>query len=135
MALASWNDSYSVKVQKFDTQHTEVLDKINQLADAMRRDRGVALVRATLDQLIEHFLTHFRDEEEIMRRTGYPELAAHQEEHRQYMARLEKLKTSSKKTGDEDTITLLYILRDEILHHILETDKAYSAHLNANGIC
>jgi hemerythrin-like metal-binding protein len=112
----------------------EELNMINQLVDAMRRGQGAAAVRSTLAGLMEHFRTHFADEEDLMRRTDYPDLATHQEEHGQYMARLESLKTNIEKTGETDAVTLLFILRDEILQHILQTDKAYSAHISANGI-
>jgi len=71
MILATWNDSYSVKVQQLDVQHKNFFEMINGLADAMRK---------------------------------------------------------------EDTITLLYLLRDIILDHMLRVDLAYSAHFNANGI-
>jgi hypothetical protein len=48
------------------------------------------------------------------------------------MTRLEELKTDPDNAGEEDTVALLYILRDEILNHILVTDKAYVTHFNAN---
>ena len=134
MALTTWNDSYSVKVEKLDAQHKDVFEMINELADAMRKGEGAAAIQPTLTRLMEHLCIHIEDEEELMRRTGYPELAAHQEEHRLYLIRLERYKISLENTGNKDTITLLYILRDIILDHIPRVDSAYSAHFNANGI-
>jgi hemerythrin-like metal-binding protein len=83
---------------------------------------------------MEHLRIHIEDEEKLMRRTGYPELAAHQEEHRLYLLRLGRFKTDLEKTGNEDTVALLRILRDIILDHMLRVDIAYSAYFNANGI-
>jgi hemerythrin-like metal-binding protein len=70
----------------------------------------------------------------MMRQCGYPELAAHQEEHRRYMLRVERFKTDFEETNKEDTVAMLHILRDLILNHILRTDLAYSAYMNADGI-
>jgi hemerythrin len=134
MILATWNDSYSVKVQQLDVQHKNFFEMINGLADAMRKGQGTTAIQPTLTQLMEHLRIHLEDEEGLMQRTGYPELAAHQEEHRQYLLRLQRFKIDLEEDGKEDTITLLYLLRDIILDHLLRVDLAYSAHFNANGI-
>lgn len=134
MALTRWNDSYSVKVEKLDAQHKNVFEMINVFAGAMRKGHGAAVIRPTLTQLMEFLRIHLKDEEDMMLRTGYPELFFHQKEHRQYLLRLEKLKFELKEPGNEDTVALLHILRDIILEHVLHTDLAYSAHFNANGI-
>ena len=134
MALTTWNDSYSVKVEKLDAQHKNVFEMINNLADAMRKGQGASAIQPTLTRLMEHLRIHIEDEEKLMRRTGYPELAAHQEEHRLYLLRLGRFKTDLEKTGNEDTVALLRILRDIILDHMLRVDIAYSAYFNANGI-
>jgi hemerythrin-like metal-binding protein len=134
MALTTWNDSYSVKVEKLDAQHKNVFEMTNGLADAMRKGQGAAAIRPTLTRLMEHLRVHIEDEEDLMKRTGYPELSAHQAEHHQYLLRLGRLKTDIEKTGNQDTVALLHILRDIILEHMLQADIAYSAHFNANGI-
>jgi hemerythrin len=59
-------------------------------------------------------------------------LAAHQKEHQSYLLRVEKLKTYLEETGNEDTVSLLHLLRELILDHMLRTDLACSDRLNAN---
>lgn len=134
MALTTWNESYSVKVEKLDAQHKSVFDMINSLADAMRKGQGASAVQPTLTRLTKYLRTHIDDEEYVMRQRGYPKLAAHQEEHRLYLVRVERFKADVKETGNEDTIILLYILRDIILDHILQADAEYAAYFNANSI-
>jgi hemerythrin len=134
MALTTWNDSYSVKVEKLDAQHKTVFEMINELAAAMRKGQGAAAIQPTLTKLMKHLRIHIDDEEKLMRSTGYPEFVAHQEEHRLYLLRVERYKTDLEKTGNEDTVALLCILRDIILDHMLRSDVAYSAHFSNNGI-
>jgi hemerythrin len=132
MALTTWNDSYSVKDEKLDAQHKNVFEMINNLADAMRKGQGATALEPTLTQLTKHLRIHIQDEENMMRRCNYPELAAHQKEHQSYLLRVEKLKTYLEETGNEDTVSLLHLLRELILDHMLRTDLACSDRLNAN---
>jgi hemerythrin len=134
MALTTWKESYSVEVLQLDAQHRHVFEMINELAYAMRRGQGAAAIQPTLARLTEHLRNHIEGEEELMRRTRYPDLAAHQEEHRVYLLRVGEFKINLGKAGNEDTISLLNILRDIILDHMLRVDLAYTAHFNANGI-
>jgi hemerythrin len=134
MALTTWKDCYSVGVPELDAQHRHVFEMINELAYSMRKGQGGAAIQPTLTRLTEHLRTHIESEEELMRRTGYPDLAAHQEEHRVYLLRVREFKTNLGKEGNEDTISLLNILRDMILDHMLRVDLAYTAHFNASGI-
>jgi hemerythrin len=134
MALVKWNNCYSVKVEKHDAQHQNVFEMINNLADAMRKGQGAAAIQPTLSRLLKHLYVHMQDEEDMMRQCGYPDLVAHQKEHRRYVLRVERFKACLEETGNEDTVALLHILRDIILEHILGPDLAYSANLNANGI-
>jgi hemerythrin len=134
MALTTWKDSYSVGVQQLDAQHRHVFEMINELAFAMRSGQGDAAIQPILARLTEHLRTHIESEEELMRRTSYPDLAAHHEEHSVYLLRVGEFKTNLGKAGNEDTISLLYILRDMILDHMLQADLAYAVHVNASGI-
>lgn len=134
MALTTWKDSYSVKVEKLDAQHKTVFEMINELAYAMRKGQGAAAIQPTLTKLMKHLCAHIHDEEKLMQQTGYPEFAVHQEEHRLYLLRVERYKSDLEKTGNEDTVALLCILRDIILDHMLRSDVVYSAHFSNNGI-
>ena len=82
MALFTWNDSYSVKVAMCDQQHKKLFDIINRLADAMRLGKGDDVFSKTVGELLQYTRTHFQQEEALMRKANYPELASHQGAHR-----------------------------------------------------
>jgi hemerythrin len=134
MALFTWNDSYSVQVELCDAQHKKLFAIINALADAMRMGRGQDVVTATVGELLQYTRTHFQQEEALLRKANYPQLAPHQEQHRKFIADVEALQRESIGGHAASSIKVLNLLRDWLLNHIQKTDKQYSAHLNAAGI-
>lgn len=134
MAIFAWNESYSVHVRKMDAQHQDLFEIINGLAEAMSGGKGDAVIRDTVDQLAVYTRTHFLQEETLMRRTGYPGLAAHREQHRKLMEDVEQYKRALDEGRSASPVSLLNFVRQWLAHHIRESDKAYSDHLNAQGV-
>jgi hemerythrin len=134
MALVTWNDSYSVKVQKFDAQHQQLFALINDLNDAMRVGKGRTIIRQVVGQLAHYTRVHFEEEEATMRRAAYPEIAMHRIEHQRFVADVEKFGRELDETGSANTVEVLSMLRDWLLNHIQKKDMEYSSHLNAKGI-
>ncbi len=133
MTTFTWNDSYTVSVQQFDAQHKKLFEIINTLADAMRIGQGEDVLREVVGKLAVYTRTHFLQEEVAMRQTGYPGLAAHQEQHSKLMADVEKYKTELDEGRKPNLITLLNFLRTWLVQHIQKTDKQYADHMNAHG--
>jgi hemerythrin len=134
MALFTWNDSYSVKVELCDAQHKKLFAIINNLADAMRMGRGQDVVTATVGELLQYTRTHFQQEEALLRKANYPQLAPHQEQHQKFIADVQALEQDAIAGHAANSVKVLNLLRDWLLNHIQKTDKQYSAHLNAAGI-
>ncbi|MGA8529044.1 MAG: bacteriohemerythrin [Acidobacteriaceae bacterium] len=134
MAIFAWNESYSVRVRQMDEQHQKLFEIINRLAEAMRIGKGDDVVRDTVEQMAVYTRTHFLQEEVLMRQTGYPALPAHQEQHRKLMAEVEQYKRALEEGRSASSVSLLNFVRQWLMHHIRDSDKAYSDHLNAHGI-
>jgi hemerythrin len=134
VALFTWNDSYSVKVNLCDTQHQKLFAIMNELADAMRMGKGREVISRTVSELLLYTRTHFQQEEALLRKTNYPQLAGHQEMHRRFIADVELFDRQAREGHTANSVQLLNMLRDWLVNHIQKMDKAYSAHLNAAGI-
>jgi hemerythrin len=133
MPLVTWDQSYSVSVRKLDEQHQKLFALLNALHDAMRQGKGQAVVQDTLRELATYTVTHFRAEEELMRTTNYPELAAHKAEHERFVAKVKQL-AEDLQAGRHISIDLADFIKDWLAHHIQQTDRSYSAHMNAKGV-
>lgn len=134
MSFVTWNDSYSVKVSLCDAQHQKLFALINELAEAMRVGKGSTVITRTIGELLLYTRTHFQQEESLLRRANFPQLVAHQEMHRRFVADVELLDRQTREGHTANSVAVLNLLRDWLVNHIQKMDKAYSAHLNAAGI-
>ena len=134
MALVTWDQSYSVRVRKLDEQHQKLFSLLNALHEAMRQGKGQAVVQDTLGELATYAVTHFRAEEELLRRTNYPGFAAHQAEHQKFVEKVSQLTEDLQAGRNASPIALLGFVEDWLAEHIRRTDRSYSAYLNAQGV-
>lgn len=134
MALFTWNSSYSVSVEQFDTEHQKLFALVNELNDAMRAGQGRFVLRIVLDSLIAYTNQHFAAEERAMKATRFPGYEAHAEEHRRLTEQVNDFAKQFEAGETSITIDVLYFLRDWLLNHIVTTDKKYSQHLKNYGM-
>jgi hemerythrin len=134
MALVTWDQSYSVSVKRLDEQHQKLFALLNALHEAMRKGKGQAVLQDTVGELSTYTLTHFRAEEELLRKTNYPGLAAHQAEHQKFMTRVSQFIEEIRAGKISTSITVLTFLKDWLAKHIQQTDRSYAAYLNSQGV-
>ena len=134
MALVTWDQSYSVSVRRMDEQHQKLFALINALHDAMRQGKGQAAVQDTVRELAAYTVTHFRAEEELLRKSNYPGLVAREMEHRKYLAKVNQLVENLKAGKIASSISVRGFLKAWLADHFRRTDRSYTAHLNAQGV-
>ena len=134
MPLVTWDETYSVRVKKLDEQHQKLFALLNALHEAMRQGSGQAAVRETLHELATYTVTHFRAEEELMRKANYLGFAAHQAEHQRFVAKVQQLTEDLAAGRNVSSMQVVGFIKDWLAGHILKTDRSYSAHLNAQGV-
>jgi hemerythrin len=134
MPLITWDKSYNVSVKRCDEQHQKLFVLMNELHDAMRVGAGGAVVRKVVGELNDYTISHFAAEEALLERYGYPALDQHREEHKKFIARVNKFRDDLDQGGGTSSVAVLEFLKDWLARHIKQTDRKYSAHLNQNGI-
>ena len=82
MSYIYWKDEYSVGIKLFDDQHKNMFGFINDLNDAIAGVEEHAVLRRILKDLIDYTKTHFRDEEQNLKKYDYPGYSEHKAEHR-----------------------------------------------------
>jgi hemerythrin len=134
MALIEWKDELATGVAKFDGQHKQLIAMINELHDAMSAGKGKEAMGKILNGLINYTVTHFRDEEELMTKGGYPQLAAHKQEHKAFTDKALDLKKKYESGNMFITVEVMNFLRDWLTKHIKGTDKNYGPFLKSKGL-
>jgi hemerythrin-like metal-binding protein len=134
MALMTWNKSYSVGVQKIDSQHTVLFTILNDLHAAMMKGQAQSLTGPLLHKLADYTQTHFSEEEAMMAAAKFPGLAAHKLKHRELVKQVEDYVLRYDKGEITLNLQLLNFLRDWLTNHIQKTDKEYSPFMDKYGI-
>lgn len=134
MAFIQWDESYSVNVAEIDQEHKKLLDLTNQLHDAMRNGQGKLVVGNIINELLKYTETHFRNEEILMEKAGYPGLASHKLVHKRLVDQVKDLAEKANNGNLSLSLEVMNFLKDWLVEHIKGTDKNYSSHLNKHGI-
>jgi hemerythrin len=71
-----WNDSMMLGYEPMDMVHREFVERVVDLQRC-----ADAEVPVVLDRVIEHLESHFREEDELMRRHDFPPTDCHIDEH------------------------------------------------------
>lgn len=126
MATMEWKDNYSVGNMKMDGQHKGLIALINQLCGEDEID-----VREVLEKLQEYVDIHFRDEEALLAKIGYPDLDKQKAEHEIFSKWFDEQLETYRNGGGSDTIRerVQNYLRTWWIKHILFSDKAYASYL------
>jgi len=132
MEPLEWNQALAIGHPEIDGQHRELFDRANQFfAVVAERERQteIALAFRYLDTYVRF---HFAREEKLMRGLRYPGLAEHREEHREYIRRLDSVKSQFESEGDSTAVALALdgLLRLWLLQHVAEADRRVSAYLS-----
>ncbi len=90
---------------------------------------------AALTEAMDYTLQHFTLEEELLEKTGYPELRQHRFQHMRFIGGL-KLRAREHMTATdqaEASKKLLQRLKHWLFHHILSEDRKYREFVAASG--
>lgn len=132
----TWNESrHSVGIAMIDSQHREIIERINQIADSVARKNHSEVVQEILGRLILFTHEHFALEERLMVEHGFPDMESHIEEHRRLLQQLNNLIKEDLRAPRQNKAALVSaFLTDWAEQHILQADKELGEFLAAKGL-
>jgi hemerythrin-like metal-binding protein len=135
MPLINWSDKMSVGVASLDEEHKKLVDLLNELHDGIQAGKAYGVLAHVLDALVSYTANHFKHEEELFARTGYPASTEHKREHDHLTGQVMDIQ-SKLKSGDRETLSyeVVNFLKNWLFNHIQGSDKFYGPYLNAKGI-
>lgn len=129
-----WTEAYSVKITLLDQQHQKLFDTVNELDRALRTGEGNSVIDPVLGKLVDYARVHFAEEESLMETHNFPGRYTHRTEHESFRRKIEVFLEEHKAARPGVPVSLLFFVQAWLKHHVLKTDKQYSAFLNARGV-
>ena len=126
-----WLSAFETGDATVDREHLELLDDINSLSRCLAEGKDWKLVVTMSKKLRDECFAHFRDERTVLERSKYPNLAAHEKEHRYIEKQLDDVIATIDaviRPSRAEVEAVLY-LRSLLVHHFFRFDIAYKAHL------
>jgi len=122
-----------VGITKIDSQHKELVDRINAVTNMGLKSASTEETKKTLDFLGEYIVVHFNDEEELQKQSNYPGYSAHKEQHRQFIMQFRDLNKEFIKNGASPrfTLGLNNSVINWIVRHIKTSDKEFGLFYNS----
>jgi hemerythrin len=136
MAIISWNDDYSVKVEELDNQHKVIISLINKLNDLyVEKKFSNTDAAPILKELSDYADSHFNTEEYYFKLYNYEKAAEHIAMHQSYREKVDAFKKEyAENPGEKVFYEINNFLNDWWIWHINNADKQYSDYFNQNGL-
>ncbi len=130
-----WDRTLSVGVKLIDEQHQELFRRVNTLLEAMMKGQGKPEIEKLLQFLASYVVEHFGAEEKLMAQYKYPGVAAHKQQHVDFVKQFGELKAKFDQVGatGDVTITLNRFVGTWLRDHIGSQDTALGKFLQAAG--
>jgi diguanylate cyclase (GGDEF)-like protein/hemerythrin-like metal-binding protein len=117
---------------EIDQQHQELYHLSNNLLACITSGRYPEEAKLQMQLLLAHVAQHFLDEEAILARAGYPDLAEHAQEHHRLATKAKSLQ-GQMGGGQTDLPALLsFLALDLVKGHLMDWDQRYFEFLGSH---
>jgi len=98
--MLSLSKDMETGVEKIDSQHRELISRINNLVAIGEKSLSKEEIKNTIDYLGEYVVKHFGDEEQLQIKSKYPKYAEHKEKHARCVDDFSKLEAEFLEKGN-----------------------------------
>ena len=135
MAVLTWNDRFATGIPKVDDQHQSLFNTVNEFYEGLVEGRSNQELAVTLHFLVDYTVKHFKTEEDFMRRSAFPGLAAHRSEHDLLLDDVASFRDRwTRDPASVRPVEAAQFLGDWLTRHIQSMDFQYVQFLKDKGI-
>jgi hemerythrin len=119
-----WTSRLSTGIDKLDTQHRALIEKLRALEEAIRAGETTAVLLDAFRFLDLYMRDHFQDEETEMDRLRCPEAELNRRGHARFLTSIQALNDRLLVEGPSESLAqdVHHELSEWFLHHILLVD-------------
>jgi hemerythrin len=131
MDLPRWCEQLSVGDAVLDEQHKQLLSLCEHAASLLEHkgDNRKEHFHIVLNDIFAASTLHFKAEEDLLRKNGYPKLEEHKKAHQLYMEQLTEILIDATH-GDTNGEKLYKVLHTWLDEHETEADVLYKEYLS-----
>ncbi|MGC8971154.1 MAG: bacteriohemerythrin [bacterium] len=124
----SWNKNLEVGISTVDSQHKNLINKLNEFLDACIQKKGKDELMGMIKFLESYIAFHFKTEEDIIQRHKFPGYTAHKAMHDDFIKEFLKIKNRVEVEGAtlELVNSITRFLTSWLVEHISKIDKQLS---------
>ena len=133
---AEFDDSLITGNELIDSQHKELIQKINDLLVKCENKSDKAGAIRMLDYLADYTEFHFSAEEKLQEEIGYPGIKEHKEKHnelRQTVKELSEMLEEQEGPSDEFTAQVQKQVTEWLYYHIKTFDRSVAEYKYMSG--
>jgi hemerythrin len=127
--MFEWKKEYGVNIASIDAQHKKLFAIAEELHEAMRTGQTKPVLSKILDRLVQYTVTHFAQEEGLMKLHAYPDFAAHKAAHEALKKQVLDFQREFEAGETFISVELMTFLKNWLEKHIQGTDMRYSPFL------
>jgi hemerythrin len=131
MVKIEWTDGLATGVELIDNQHKLLLEKLNDISEAIEKEQGVQVITKTLDFMMDYTDFHFGTEEKRMLKTNYPRMEYHKTMHKEFVDTLKNMTLEFQEDGATQRLaeSVNVFLFNWLVKHIRGVDGAFGRFL------
>ncbi len=134
--LIEFDDSLITGNNTIDTQHKELIKKISDLIASCENGDGKVKAIQMLDYLEEYTNFHFSAEEELQKKSGYPDYENHHAKHEEFKNTIKELfdyldELEGPNKDFVDKVQLQVV--DWLFKHIKSADRSVAEYVNLHN--
>ena len=124
--MENWSDKYLLGITDIDEQHRGFFELFNHKPlSEMDRDE-MALM---LTQLNNYIKNHFKQEQELMKKSKYPDFENHLAEHKFFVQKITEMNQEFNYMNPLLYEKITIFMKKWFLSHIMASDKKYQEHV------
>ena len=134
MAVINWTENLSVGHNIMDDQHKQLFGLINSFYEGIRTNSSNVALGKLIKDLKDYTFYHFKLEEALMKKHGYPGYEAQRLEHEKFIKTVQDYEDRLNSGMLIISVEITNYIKKWITDHILGMDKKYSTFFAEKGI-
>ena len=126
-----WNESLKTGITSIDAQHRELVQAVNDLADAIEQGQGTRAIQQLLTFMKYYAEWHFNHEESVAEAHRCPVAEVNRRAHLQFVQMFQNWQQRYRASQADDRVALEIHrhLADWLVGHIMRVDKQIGDHV------